>query len=329
MSFYKKQMLKPSIELFESFPYNDDIEYLITDNLEYHSDIPYPNVEENKQVEELAQRELDMEYETIDFKQPGDLSHFSGVVEEVFIDFDSEVLENFENVFKDISDPDLSVQSLKNLSYDGIRYYCKTDTLVVPSVLLDYVNSNRVINKCKISVYNYKYCKQEIKDLIKCKTIEEPKLEFQFIPKEIKYAKIKEPVYTEDLENNVRALYMNLPREYYRKICLDNETLAYNINKECFIGHSNCNQTKLNHLCYDVAKNGFKKVIQLRLLEDGKLVPYFSNKRVLIAEYLDLPTIPVVIISNAFSYSPDRILYYDSGIVRDLANKYLAPHFIF
>lgn len=321
-------MIKPSLEFFESIPYNDDIEYLKTDDLSYHSNTPYPDNKENIQVETLAKKWLPMRQEIVDFEGPGDLSHFSGIVQEINKNINKNFLSHFGSIIEDQNDSNLPISVLKNLSYDGIRYYCKTDTLVVPQVLLNYIQNSENGIRCKISVYNYKYCRKDLKNILRCKKIKEQKLEFKFIPEKIKYSILEETIYLKDPCNGLFSLYTNLPREYYRKICLDNETLAYNVNKQCFIGHSNCNQTKINHLCYDVAKNGFQKVIQLRLMPDGRLMPYFSNKRVLIAEYLNFPSIPVVIICNSFDYIPENFLYYNSGEVKELADKYLKPYFI-
>lgn len=322
MNSYQEKMLKPSKELFEKYRYNDDIEYLVGDDFNYKSDIEYPNTSINKLVESVAKEEIPFEYEEIDYEK-ADLSHLTGTVEEVYININEEFLSRFSEVHIAYTDSLMEIRKLKDASYDGISYYCKSDSLLIPSCIKDYILSREL--KCKVSIYNYAFCKENLRGLFNCQIIDIPELKFIDIPKRIKYAKLKENKYIANKDSSI--LYLNLPREYYRKICCDNETLAYNINKQCFIGHSNCNQTKLNHLCYDIAKNGFQKIIQLKLLEDGRLMPYFSNKRVLMAEYLNLPTIPAAIVLD--SYKIWQNFYYDSGNVRNFARKYLEPYFIF
>ena len=318
-------MLKPTKELFEKYKYNDDIEYLIGDDFNYESPIFCPNTKLNRQVEEIAKRSLRIFYTSIDYNK-ADLSHLTGSVQERYINIDKDWLNQFTFVRIDINDKYSKKEALrlKDRSYDGIRYYCKTDILLIPEVLYKYIKKNPT--RCKVSIYNYKFCPEEYKTIFNCQEVTPPELKFKHIPNKLKYARLEKNTYVREKEYSV--LYTNLPREYYRKICVDNETLAYNTSKKCFIGHSDCNQTKLNHLCYDVATNGFKKIIQLKLLSDGRLTPYCSNKRLLIGEYLNLPSIPVAIISDIFSY-PEYLLYYNSGSVKELAQKYLSPYFLF
>lgn len=326
MSSYKDLMLEPTKALFEKHKYNDDIEYLKSDDFSYKSEIEHPDTVINEMVEGVAKEHLDFEYEMIDYKK-ADLSHLTGTVEEVELEITTDFFKNFANVEIDENDPITEENRIKlsQASYDGIRYYCKTDLLIVPQAIKSYIFKNNTL-KCKVSVYNYKYCQEGKKKIFKCKDIKVPELKFTAIPKKINYAKLKKPLY-KILPNGASVLYTNIPREYYTKICVDNETLAYNINKECFVGHSNCNQTKINHLCYDVAKNGFQKVIQLKLLDGGRLVPYFSNKRVLIGEYLNYPTLPVAIVLDMYSY-PKNLLFYESEDMTSVANLCLEPYFI-
>ena len=329
MSSYQDLMLKATKSLFEKNRYNDDIEYLKTDDFNYKSGIKCPGTVVNIRTEKIAEEDLEFIKEFIDYEK-ADLSHLTGTVEEIEMEVNSSFLSKFENVAVNENDRDDKETAIKlaQASYDGVRYYCKTNLLVIPQCIKSYVAKGGNPNlTCKISVYNYKYCNEEKRKVFNCQDIKTPTLKFTAIPKKLAYVKIKEPKY-KIIDGDTKVLYTNLPTEYYRQICVDNETLAYNINKECFIGHSNSNETKINHLCYDIAVNGFQKVIQLKLLDGGKLVPYFSNKRVLIGEYLNLPSIPVAVILDSHSYSKD-LLYFESGDVKDLANKYLNPYFLF
>lgn len=331
LNSYRKPRLEITPELLSSYKYNDDIAYINGDNFAYKADIPFENTELNKYIEQLSSEEFSPVLTTKETKkEEGDLSHIAGFVQYVERDICLKDLERFENLILDKNEPDTSENARKLLynPYDGIRYYAKTNTLIVPECILSILPA-----RCLVACYNLEAADSIYYWFNPClKNYLVPKLEFVGIPETIKYSVFEEKkcIEKETPFGKAQCLYLNLPYEYYSKACcVDNETLAYSFNDRYFIGHSNCNESKLNHLCYDIAVNDFKKPLQFKLLDNGRIMPYMSNKRFLMALYLKLPYIPAVVCLDSVSfYEEEKNWYSPKEDVSKIANELFAPYFI-
>lgn len=318
-------------KFLESKPYNDEDTYLV-DEVKKAKAVQSPKPSYLNIVEECINNVHcpKIIQENFKFSKKGDLKKYSGVLEVIDFRLTKEFLEfNKPNIMWNNSDASTSTNAviLSQDCYDGVKYFAKTDTLSVPLSIKLYLNSHTYID-VKCAVYNYPDRKIERPEFSTCKDkVDKPSLNFKFIPEEVSYSKFEDNYYEFNQKDGTALFYTNLPVEYYSKCIIDNEFLAYNVNEGYYVGHSNSCEAKMNHLCYDIAKNGLQKPIQFFILKDGTLCPAWSNKRVLTALYLQLPTIPAVIISNP-NVIDSRTIYKDSEDCRELMNKYLSPYFI-
>jgi len=310
-------MLEPSLELF-SRPYNDDSDYSDLRLLDSKSNVICPDVETNKILEMIKDNpDIPIIYkDEIDIENFSEVTSISTEVSSTYVTLDREFLNN-HNYFLNRSDDDLESTALrlKDEYYDGISHFINNgrEIYVIPISIFRYL-STKPLN-CRVSHY------------VRFKNA--PKLDFQLIPKKIKYIYLTEKkfiTYPSDHSGTFSVLYMNLPKEYYKEVLVDFKTLAYDKDRSYYIAHSDSNQTKINHLTYDIATNGLQKVVQLKLLSGGRLTPYYSNKRFLALYYLNLPTIPVAIVLDSYKY-PEEFLLESQKDCSELAKKYLEPYF--
>lgn len=316
-------------KFLESTPYNDSSTYLVdtkaTRKPAQATPPSFVNVIEDCTSYEFCPK---MKLKKMKLGKKFDLRKYAGVAEVIDFRLKKAFLEkNYENIIWDNSDLNTGDNAvlLSKDCYDGVKYFAKADTLSIPVSIKSYLSNHDYID-VKCIVYNYPEKKVDREEFSSCQNkIEMPPLSFKGLPEEINYNVFESSYY--HFGSNDSLLYINLPLEYYSKIKVDNEFLAYNVNEGYYVGHSNCCEAKMNHLCYDVAKNGIQKPVQFFLSDKGCLVPAWSNKRILSALYLQLPEIPAIIISNSIRVDP-RTIYKESGDCTELLNKYLSPYFI-
>lgn len=340
-----KKMLDVSVLEDDKIRYNDDIAYVEGDDLYSTSPeevpIDYTNSKDysNYVVYQLGTQTYcpSMKYEDIDYT-PGDLKYLTSMVECQQITLTKENLKDFDKVQITDYDPinDEMFEFLKNERYDGVCYYAETDTLIIPSTIQHYLERDGEVSVL-ITLYNMNNAIKKHSLFTERDYPTIPNLQFSYIPQTIKYSKLNIEMINgqipapksskEDLYFDFNYIYTNLPREYFKYIAIDSRALAYDINEEIFYGHSNSNQTKMNALCKDIAMNGFKSPIQLKLLSDGTLVSYFSNKRLLAGLYLNCPTLPVCIIYEPYINNRDIYHYLPTPNIEEM-NKILYPYII-
>ena len=327
-----EKMLEPSLELF-SKPYNDNLKYIEGEigskDYTYNIGLLSPL---NEVCENLAQTAPIIFYEDIPFNK-GNLSIFKSWCQNLTLDLTMKDFDDFQNVELSEDDPDDEPTALKlvNNTYDGVSYYSIYDTLQVPRSIYHYIEKHGHLT-CQVTLYNYDRRIVDHKIFNQAlTTCQIPELDFKYIPETIKYSKIGEHR-TGHIRGKDGVLYFyyyfNLPKEYYTKcINIDCRTCCYNVNKGYFVGHSNTNQTKLNHLCYDIANNGLKSVIQIKLLNNGNSMVYFANKREFMAHYLGYPTLPAVVIMDGWNLPLYKNLWKLESHA-ELANQLFNPYFL-
>ena len=160
-------------------------------------------------------------------------------------------------------------------------------------------------------------------------------LDFIF-PKSIKYSIFKEKCYGK-ISSNLSYYCYNLPLEYYEKhlntSCkvLEIETGEYvKLFPELTFDSLEQHWTSsikgyhyVNRLIKEISKDGFKQPLIFYLTSNAQLIPLCCTTRIMIASYLQLPTIPSVVIL------PVRQEVQETEDCRALAKKFLEPEIIF
>lgn len=151
----------------------------------------------------------------------------------------------------------------------------------------------------------------KVLDLIS-KEINVPGFSLKYLPHAVKRAVISNPsqFVTDDLKYCVSVT--NMPYSIYSQFVTNvNGTLYYNPDYGYF--SEDKNQTAINVLAYDICMDGFKKPIVINKYDGNFIVQ--SKTRFLIAQYLRLPTIPVVIYTEMSPKSEElaRINVFEKG----------------
>lgn len=299
------QMLTSEI-LKQNIKYNDDIEYVAGDDIYAptkdvcHS--TYSNEEEyiGFIADKFANECPKLLFQEITF-QSSNLEYMTSIVQHKNVLFDFLILEDFKNVVITSYDTDISLDELCRDRYDSVNYYAMTDILEIPKKIKHFLDLGYTL-PINVAIYNYKYAQVKhsiFNDItpINCT----PKIIFKYIPAKGKYSYFEKNSMlkiTHSKYATYSCKYQNLENKDFKKIITDCQTLAFDADEQIFYAHSNSNQTKVNVLCQDIAKEGLLKPIQMRLLKNDKMTPFLSNKRFLISCYLNLPKIPICIINK-------------------------------
>lgn len=123
--------------------------------------------------------------------------------------------------------------------------------------------------------------------------------------------------------NGIFYLCLNLPSEYYLTHYKEFEHLLYNTDTEEFESNGRI-QNCLQYLINDIAENGFLKPLIFKVNRNGQLRGIANKCRIMVARYLQLPTIPAVIVS----YPEEEYVNSQSGNYRNLAEKYFSPYLL-
>lgn len=199
----------------------------------------------------------------------------------------------------------------------------------------DHSELQAVLNKNNKLLYLPHFYKKLLSDNpdkkfpINLKVIEEHPSEnlsipFQF-PNKVRY-KVFDSIKYGNIDlggNGIFYLCLNLPSEYYLTHYKEFEHLLYNTDTEEFESNGKI-QNCLQYLINDIAENGFLKPLIFKVNRNGQLRGIANKCRIMIARYLQLPTIPAVIVS----YPDEGYVNSQSGNYRNLAEKYLSPYLL-
>ena len=297
------QMLTSEI-LKQNIKYNDDIEYVAGDYIYAPTkDVCHSELCDDDYigyaVDYFANHCPPLCFQN-SLYQKSNLKYLTSNVNHIRIDLDFLILDDFKNIIINTFDKSFDLTKICNDRYDGINYYAPTDTLEIPKIIKDRIDLGECIN-VNMAIYNIDKAIVNHSIFNNLEQSSVPNLNFDYISKNIKYSFFEKEYKTELKIKNQPTFYcqyQNLLNSDYKSIKTDYQTLAYDVQEGIFYGHSNANQTKLNVLCNDIAKNGLLKPIQMKKFKNGDITPYFSNKRFLIALYLNLPLIPICIITD-------------------------------
>lgn len=134
-------------------------------------------------------------------------------------------------------------------------------------------------------------------------------------PNKVIYTKWKETIYEQ------KYLCINIPQEYFLEHYIKKAMLYFNSKEEMWFS-SHKSIKVLQRMIDNVAKNGFNHPLCFALNNLGQLYPLSCNSRLLIARYLNLPSIPAVILI-------DNIKVPDGTIdCKNRVTKYLSPYLV-
>lgn len=324
-----------TVDFLESIRYQDDQRYFQQDIPE-RIDIEKPTGQINRIVDKLAtifpgDQMISNKISINKVKDPLPIS----TVQYAGITLTIDIVRQFKNIIELDNDllNDRAAQVLATTTVDGICYYGLTGTLAIPRSIVRYLHNHSTIYAI-FTIYDLDKVQNpmEIFRLLKPLPDNIPQLDFVGIPDRVAVNTLKETAYgmvMDDHQDLYHYLFVNLPYAYYKNCTVDCEFLSYNLTEQYYQAHSDCNISKINHLAYDIATNGLQSAIQFKLLDDGNIIPYFSNKRYLIARYLQLPEIPAIIILDKHKFSQHNILYRPNTDLKDFANQLFAPYFTF
>ena len=324
------EMLKMTREMFD-LPFNDNIRYEEGDDIS--KQIPNGNLDAfHRALEQIYSHAPKLILKDGEFKK-GNLSHYNHIVENVEIELTEDIIHQFKHIFvKDSEDSEEEALQLAQDNYDGVSYYAGADFLWLPIGIKHYVEDHQKM-KVKVAVYDFWNrinFNTPFENLCQLVYPKEP-IDFPYIPDKIKYSVFEERKF-ERISTEFGdwlCLFVNAPYEYYSKhIDIDCRTLAYNITENCWVGHSNDNFSKMNHLCYSVAKNGLPIPVAAEFCgSTGNCILYASNKKQMMAQYIRCPTIPLILI-----VSPVRVerglLFSTDEVNKELANSIVNPEFL-
>ena len=125
------------------------------------------------------------------------------------------------------------------------------------------------------------------------------------------------------LSNGINYYCYNLPYEYYSQHKTHFRELFYDSEEKTWKSSSKSGK-HLKELIDNIAKEGFKCPLCFALAKNGQLIPIGCHTRIMIACFLNLPTIPAVILTIPETYEGDKNI---NNI--KLANRYLNPNILF
>lgn len=135
-----------------------------------------------------------------------------------------------------------------------------------------------------------------IVDAIQSNIQEVEDFNLDYLPKEITLSYIEEPYQYNTPNTEYFISFVNLPYQIYSKYVSHINGQLYHNNKFGYFSQDK-NRTAINVLAYDICKNGIQKPLVFKLF-NNQLISQ-SKTRLLIAEYLKLPTIPVALYQSS------------------------------
>ena len=145
-------------------------------------------------------------------------------------------------------------------------------------------------------------------------------------PNKVFYRKFNEVKYgrVEIDGKNIMYYCMNIPKEYYIKHYKYFDHLLYDIDKNEYISN-NKKQDKVQELINSIAMYGFNTPLLFYVNQSGMLKGICNKTRLMIARYLDLPSIPAIIVLGDL---PDAFPQSSGGNCKELAEKFLSPYIV-
>lgn len=311
-----KKMLKLTDEILE-LPFNDNIRYEEGDDVAKRTPDKIPNDPLNVALQLLYKEAPKLKTKSYKSKDFGNMTPYKTkiVFEECTLtrNFLESKKENLQVIPGDNSEEE--AKTLSKEYYDGVNFFSNSQTIRIPSSILEYIEKYKSMEVCSAS-YNYD---KNVKEFSVEKLPE--KRVYSFFGEE-KFGRIT------TAEGQWTYLCKDIPYKFYSKnINIDARTLAYDEENDTFYGHSGDNFAKMSHLCYDIAKNGLPIPVAALFNNNGTLTLYGSNKKQMLAQYLKCPTIPMIIISGPIGVSDYLLNYKPEGNVNEL-NELINPYFM-
>lgn len=246
--------------------------------------------------------------------------------------------DNMKSIFKDYfnlyENIDKTADVLFNDKIDGIKYFQNENIIVIPTAIYKVIDADSSIDyQCLMSFYNLKG--DNIWGF-------EIPITLKNLPSftATRLATVEQK-YKSDM--NCCILFDNLPASLYDNVVIEEQGIMYDIDKNKYFTQA-MNQKELFERIEKVAENGFEKPLEMLISSEG-LIPLNESKvDFIISLYLNLPNIPVAIISsqeinNSFikrfenrndtNYSSYVIKHIDNKFNKEELQKFVEPYFIF
>jgi len=265
-------------------------------------------------------------------------------------------MPDFLVMFEDgLAESDVSKYADMSDGYQMSEYFSKAD-FYIPT--FDYFRAVKFGGiDCIMNIYNGRQCKIPFKQVLSKIKIETPEEQeahtdvypFPMITKDtINYTKFKNVSYCDNLRTQTYmyrfpALCLNLPYKYYKSQNIPENIYFWDVDtKELgFAGHST---DEIFEWFEDICKHGLQKPLYFQISQ-GQIVSATDEDyiKLLIAQYLKIPTIPVVayMLNNSakssmlISMRPCDIIGARTGSLNTdketltLINEICSPYFIF
>ena len=286
-----KKKLDPSIILLPGIKFNSELEYVEGDDIWNFDDTEVEN-EKYAQNESYFQNEKfqyitynnhpQISYLPFEFKK-GNVGRFCSNAQIIRLSLNKKTIKQFKNL-----------HLTNSVDSDGVHYIANTDTFVIDKKSYKELRKgNTLFNVTLYNMDSYKGDYELLKN--KFEVIVTPSFNLQHIPGRGVISIIREKKFLE--VDGLKMVYLNLPSELYDSIVPINTAAVYN-NTEKEWTFEFKNSTAFNFYTYDIAKNGFKKPVAMRLNKDFTLSCIASYNKVVIAHYLGLSSFPVCIYVN-------------------------------
>lgn len=224
------------------------------------------------------------------------ISHLISPVKFVNNIINHESFDSGVTIFDDYDDAlftksDKTVDELLLDKIDGLRYFADKDLLLIPAKIDKFLEENEDVTKnAVISYYNLQPGNKwglgtiaELPDTF-------PK------PGSVKVTSVDRDYYGQDA---TVVLYVDFPQHLYSSIIVPEQSISFNVDTMEYFTKTRNQQQLFDRINY-VAQNGFDR--PLRMLLNGKtgLLPIDGDEEdFLIAQYLNLPSIPIVFFTSS------------------------------
>lgn len=204
--------------------------------------------------------------------------------------FDSGVtiFDDYDNAL--FTKSDKTVDELLLDKIDGIRYFADKDLLLIPAKIDKFLEDNEEVTKNSvISYYNLQPDNKWGLNAITTLPDTMPK------PTTVKLTTVNKDYYGQDV---LVVLYVDLPSHLYTSITVPEQSISFNVDTMEYFTKTKNQQQLFDRINY-VAQNGFDRPLRMLLNTNTSILPIDGDEEdFLIAQYLNLPSIPVAILAS-------------------------------
>lgn len=223
------------------------------------------------------------------------ISHLISPVKFVNNVINHESFDNGVTIFDDYDDAlftksDKTVDELLLDKIDGLRYFADKDLLLIPAKIDKFLEENEDVTKnAVISYYNLQPGNKWGFNTVTTLPDTMPK------PTTVKLTTVNKDYYG---QNVLVVLYVDFPSHLYTSITVPEQSISFNVDTMEYFTKTKNQQQLFDRINY-VAQNGFDRPLRMLLNTNTSILPIDGDEEdFLIAQYLNLPSIPVAILAS-------------------------------